>query len=88
LIAQLASFAFARACVAALGAQLQTLKAQILEFDRMIRPWHRSNEAGRRLDDMPGLLRWRSLWLLALLIQRLFDQGAISQPGSGLFEVR
>ena len=34
----------ARACVAALGAQLQTLKVQILEFDRMIRAWHRSSE--------------------------------------------
>jgi transposase len=26
----------ARACIAALGAQLRVLKAQILEFDRMI----------------------------------------------------
>src|SRR6058998_3328670 len=34
----------ARACVAALGAQLRMLKAQILEFDRMITVWHRSNE--------------------------------------------
>ena len=45
----------ARACVAALGAQLRTLKAQILEFDRMINAWHRSNEASRRLDDIPGV---------------------------------
>jgi len=45
----------ARACVAALGAQLQTLKAQILEFDRMIRAWHRCSEASRRLDDIPGV---------------------------------
>ncbi len=45
----------ARACVAALGVQLQTLKAQILEFDRMIRAWHRSSEASRRLDDIPGV---------------------------------
>jgi transposase len=45
----------ARVCVAALGAQLQTLKAQILEFDRMITAWHRSNEASRRLDDIPGV---------------------------------
>jgi len=45
----------ARACVAALGAQLQMLKAQILEFDRMIRAWHRSSEASRRLDDCPGI---------------------------------
>src|SRR3954463_7610824 len=33
----------ARTCVAALGAQLQMLKRQILEFDRMIRAWHRSS---------------------------------------------
>ena len=45
----------ARACVAALGAQLQTLKAQILQFDRMIMAWHRSSEASRRLDDIPGV---------------------------------
>ena len=42
-------------CVAALGAQLQTLKAEILEFDRMISAWHRSSEASRRLDDIPGV---------------------------------
>jgi len=45
----------ARACVAALGAQLQMLKAQILEFDRMIRAWHRSSEVSRRLDEVPGI---------------------------------
>jgi transposase len=45
----------ARGCVAALGAQLQTLKAQILQFDRMIIAWHRSSEASRRLDDIPGV---------------------------------
>src|SRR6202041_2518430 len=33
-----------RAAVAALGAQLQTLKTQILQFDRMIMAWHRSSE--------------------------------------------
>jgi transposase len=45
----------ARACVAALGAQLRMLKAQVLEFDRLIRTWHRSNEASRRLDAIPGV---------------------------------
>jgi transposase len=45
----------ARACVAALGAHLRMLKAQILQFDRMIRAWHRSNEASRRRDDIPGV---------------------------------
>ena len=45
----------ARACLTALGAQLRMLKAQILEFDRMIRAWHRSSETSRRLDDCPGV---------------------------------
>jgi len=45
----------ARACVGALGVQLQTLKAQILEFDRRIMAWHRSNETSRRLDAIPGV---------------------------------
>jgi len=45
----------ARACVAALSAQLRMLKEQILEFDRMIRAWHRSSEMSMRLDDCPGV---------------------------------
>ena len=45
----------ARACVTALGAQLRMLKAQILEFDRQIMAWHRSNEASKRLDEIPGV---------------------------------
>ena len=45
----------ARACVAALGAQLRMLKTQILEFDRRIMAWHRSNETSQRLDKIPGV---------------------------------
>jgi transposase len=45
----------ARACLSALGAQLRSIKRQILEFDRMIRAWHRSSETCRRLDDCPGV---------------------------------
>src|ERR1700680_2504578 len=45
----------AHACLAALGAQLRRLKEQILEFDRMIRAWHRSSETSRRLDAIPGV---------------------------------
>jgi len=45
----------ARACVAALGSQLQALKAQILAFDRCIMAWHRSNETSKRLDAIPGV---------------------------------
>ena len=43
----------ARACLAALGVQLRMLKAQILEFDRRIMAWHRSNETSKRLDAYP-----------------------------------
>lgn len=45
----------ARACLAALGIQLRALKAQILEFDRRIMAWHRSNETSKRLDEIPGV---------------------------------
>jgi hypothetical protein len=31
------------------------LKAQILQFGRLIMAWHRSNEESRRLDDIPGV---------------------------------
>ena len=47
--------AVARDCLKALGEQLQILKAQILDFDRRIMAWHRSNELSRRLDDLPGV---------------------------------
>lgn len=46
---------FARECLETLGALLGRLKAQILEFDRQINAWHRSNETSRRLDDLPGV---------------------------------
>ena len=42
----------ARACLLALGAQLRRIKEQILEFDWMIRAWHRSSEMSVRLDDL------------------------------------
>jgi transposase len=45
----------ARACLSALGVQLRMFKVQILEFDLMIRAWHRSNEMSMRLDDCPGI---------------------------------
>lgn len=47
--------ALARACIAALGAQLRALKAQILEFDRQIMLWHRLHETSKRLDEVPGV---------------------------------
>ena len=44
-----------RSCVIALGSQLLSLKKQILDFDRMIMAWHRSDETSRRLDCIPGV---------------------------------
>src|SRR5215475_13913216 len=44
-----------RACVAALGSQLLSLKKQILDFDRMIMAWHRSNQTSKRLNCIPGV---------------------------------
>src|SRR3954453_6851806 len=45
----------ARACLAALGNQLLSLKEQIVAFDRMIMVWHRSNETSKRLHYIPGV---------------------------------
>src|SRR6516165_9144072 len=44
-----------RACLAALGSQLLSLKKQILYFDRMIMAWHRSNPTSKRLNCVPGV---------------------------------
>ena len=44
-----------RACLAALGSQLLSLKKQILDFDRMILAWHRSNQTSKRLNCIPGV---------------------------------
>ena len=44
-----------RACLAALGNQLLSLKKQILDFDRMILAWHRSNQTSKRLNCIPGV---------------------------------
>ena len=71
----------ARACVAALGVQLRMLKAQILEFDRMISAWHRSNETSRRLDKAPGIGPVLATALVTTLpTPGLSDQGATSRP--------
>jgi transposase len=56
----------ARACVVALGAQLRMLKAQILEFDRMINAWHRSNKTSKEP------------WLTRLLARRSTKVAAVA----------
>jgi transposase len=42
-----------RVCLAALGNQLLSLKEQIVEFDRMIMVWHRSNKTSKRIITFP-----------------------------------
>jgi transposase len=44
-----------RTSVAALASQLLSLKKQILDFDRMIMAWHRSNQTSKRLNCIPGV---------------------------------
>jgi transposase len=43
----------ARACLAALGPQLLSLKKQIVEFDRMIMAWRRSIQTSKRHHYIP-----------------------------------
>ena len=74
----------ARACLAALGAQLRMLKGQILEFDRRILAWHRSNEISRRLDAIPGIGPALATALVASVANpKAFRSGRTSQLGSG-----
>src|ERR1700738_1012311 len=50
----------ARSCIAVLGVQLRQLKAQILELDRRILAWHRSNEMSLSQPCRPPRPRFRS----------------------------
>ena len=61
-----------RACLGALGTQLLSLKKQILELDRMIMAWHRSNETSRRLHYIPGV----GPLLATALVANVADPGA------------
>ena len=62
----------ARACLAALGTQLLGLEQQIVEFDRLIMAWSRSNETSKRLHYILGSVRyWRRLWPRASLTRSL-----------------
>jgi transposase len=45
----------ARECLAALAAQLELVTRQILEADRRVLAWHRSNEVSQRLAAIPGV---------------------------------
>jgi len=76
----------ARACLAALGTQLLRLKQQILEFDRMIMAWHRSNQTSKRLHYIPGV----GPILATALVASVADPGpsdrdVTSRPGLGSF---
>ena len=66
----------ARACLTALGAQLLGLKRQILEFDRMIMAWHRSNQTSKRLHYIPGV----GPMLATALVASVADPGTEPAP--------
>jgi transposase len=61
-----------RACLDALGTQLLSLRKQILEFDRRIIAWYRSNETSRRLHYIPGV----GPLLATALVANVADPGA------------
>ncbi|MBC6445555.1 MAG: IS110 family transposase [Alphaproteobacteria bacterium GM202ARS2] len=44
----------ARDCLMALAAQLELIKRQILEIDRRVLAWHRSNNMSKRLEAIPS----------------------------------
>jgi transposase len=76
----------ARACVAALGPQLLSLKTQIVEFDRMILAWHRSNQTSKRLHYIPGVGPVLATALVASVADPTpSDQDVTSRPGLGSF---
>jgi transposase len=76
----------ARTCLAVLGTQLRRLKEQILEFDRMIRAWHRSSEMSMRLDEAPGVGPVLATALVATVADpNAFRSGVTSRPGLGWF---
>ena len=46
---------FARDALLSLGAQLETLAAEIARIERRLMCWHRRNEASQRLETIPGV---------------------------------
>src|SRR6476620_1296172 len=73
----------ARTCLLAFGAQLRRIKEQVLEFDRLIRAWHRSNEVSMRLDEAPGIGPVLATAVVATVADPTsFRSGATSRPGS------
>jgi transposase len=79
----------ARACLAALGSQLQALKVQILQFDRRIMAWHRANATSKRLDAIPGVGPALATALVASIADpKAFRSGRDFRPGSGSCQSR
>jgi transposase len=65
----------ARACLAALGDQLISLKQQIVEFDRLIMAWHRSNQTSKPLHYIPGVGPMLATALVASVADLPFQSG-------------
>jgi hypothetical protein len=59
-----------------IGAQLRRIKEQVLEFDRLIRAWRRSNEMSMRLEEASGVgPGWPRLWSLPFADSSSFRSG-------------
>ena len=73
----------ARICLEMLAAQLDVVKLQILENDRLVRASARQTEVGRRLMEIPGVgPPWRAHSSPASLTPRCSRVGVTSLPGS------
>ena len=66
--------AAAEECLRALQTQLALVKRQILEADRRILAWHRSNELSRHLEAIPGV---GPLIATTLVVSNRCQQGAV-----------
>jgi transposase len=75
----------ARARLAALGTQLLRLKQQILDLDRMIMAWHRSNQTSKPLHYIPGVSPTLATALVASVADpRAFRSGRNFSAWTGL----
>lgn len=75
----------ARACLAALGNQLLSIKEQIVEFDRMIMDVYRSNQTSKRLHYIPGVCPLLATALVASVPDpRVFRSGRSFSAWIGL----
>ena len=65
----------ARECFLALAAQLELVKRQILQADRRVLAWHRTNKTRKRLEAIPGV----GPLIASALVANIPDPGVFDQ---------